>query len=440
MESNIDLCPITHKKRETRLFPFIAGLQKEADNSKKTPTSLKRLILRISNEQVSAICTAAAQVLQESRFADQAVERQFKDHQHWTIAEQGFVAEQIYSLIRYYRLLCIVSGKTPVTIEDWEYLLGASLILQKHSAGAQFQFLSKEKILAAYHNIGDQRALRESIPDWLDALGQAELGDKWAATIHALNELPHLLLRVNRLKTDLPALQQQLQQFNILGTPIAEDAFLIQQRGKLYSTPAFQNGWFEVQDYSSQQVAPFLQVEPGMRVIDACAGNGGKALHLAALMQNKGQIIALDTDARKLEQLRLRARRAGVNIIETRVIESTKTIKRLAQSADRLLLDVPCSGLGVLRRNPDARWRLNREQLNSMKLLQQQLLETYTKMCRPGGKLVYATCSILPSENHLQIEKFLDSGRTSFRVEASKTILPQDEGFDGFFMSRLIPT
>jgi 16S rRNA (cytosine967-C5)-methyltransferase len=122
------------------------------------------------------------------------------------------------------------------------------------------------------------------------------------------------------------------------------------------------------------------------------------------------------------------------------VIESTKTVKRLAQSADRLLLDVPCSGLGVLRRNPDARWRLSIEQLTSMKLLQQQLLETYTKMCRPGGKLVYATCSILPSENHLQIEKFLDSGRTSFRVEASKTIRPQDEGFDGFFMSRLIPT
>lgn len=395
---------------------------------------------KFTTEQVAAICTAAAQVLQEGRYADQAIEQQIKAHPHWFFEEQGFVAEQIYALIRYYRMLCALIGKTPSNSLEWEDLLGAWLILQDHPLGKQFKFLNQAQIRTAYHNVVEQRAIRESIPDWLDELCAQELGEQWEPILKALNESPRLVLRVNRLKTDLPALQQQLQQFNILGTPIAEDAFLIQQRGKLYSTPAFQNGWFEVQDYSSQQVAPFLQVEPGMRVIDACAGNGGKALHLAALMQNKGQIIALDTDARKLEQLRLRARRAGVNIIETRVIESTKTIKRLAQSADRLLLDVPCSGLGVLRRNPDARWRLNSEQLNSMKLLQQQLLETYTKMCRPGGKLVYATCSILPSENHLQIEKFLDSGRTSFRVEASKTILPQDEGFDGFFMSRLIPT
>lgn len=394
---------------------------------------------KITTQQVAAICTAAAQVLQEGRYADQAIERQIKAHPHWSFEEQGFVAEQIYAIVRSYRLLCALLGKTPSSSLEWEDLLGVWLILQDHPLGKQFKFLNPAQIRTAYHNIVEQRAIRESIPDWLDELGAQELGDQWEPILKALNESPRLVLRVNLLKTDLPALQQQLQQFNILGIPLAEDAFLIQQRGKLYSTPAFQNGWFEVQDYSSQQVAPFLQVEPGMRVIDACAGNGGKALHLAALMQNKGQIIALDTDAKKLEQLRLRARRAGVNIIETRVIESTKTIKRLAQSADRLLLDVPCSGLGVLRRNPDARWRLNSEQLNSMKLLQQQLLETYTKMCRPGGKLVYATCSILPSENHLQIEKFLDSGRTSFRVEASKTILPQDEGFDGFFMSRLIP-
>jgi len=396
------------------------------------------LILRISNEQVSAICTAAAQVLQESRFADQAIERQFKDHQHWAIAEQGFVAEQVYALIRYYRLLCIVSGKTPIAIEDWEFLLGASLILQKHPAGAQFQFLSKEQILAAYHNIGDQRALRESIPDWLDELGQRELGDKWAATIHALNELPHLVLRVNRLKTDAATLLKDLAKQQIYGRAIQDDAVLIEQRGKMFSTTAFRNGWFELQDFSSQQVAPFLEVKPGMRVIDACAGNGGKTLHLAALMQNKGQIIALDTDAKKLEQLRLRARRAGVSIIETRQIESSKTIKRLAQSADRVLLDVPCSGLGVLRRNPDTRWRLSPEHLNTIYGVQREILERYGKLCKPDGKLVYATCSILPSENQEQVDAYMNKVGEKYTLEASRTILPQDEGFDGFYMARLI--
>lgn len=391
---------------------------------------------KITTEQVSAICTAAAQVLQEGRYADQAIERQIKAHPHWSFVEQGFVAEQIYAIVRYYRMLCALLGKTPSSSLEWEDLLGAWLILQDHPLGKQFKFLNPAQIRTAYHNIVEQRAIRESIPDWLDELGAQELGAQWEPTLKALNESPRLVLRVNLLKTDLHALQQQLQQFNILGIPLAEDAFLIQQRGKLYSTPAFQNGWFEVQDYSSQQVAPFLQVEPGMRVIDACAGNGGKALHLAALMQNKGQIIALDTDARKLEQLRLRARRAGVSIIETRLIESTKTIKRLAQSADRLLLDVPCSGLGVLRRNPDARWRLSIEQLSSLKALQLQLLESYPKMCRPSGKIVYATCSILPSENQSQVDKYLNGVATNYVVEDTKTILPQDEGFDGFFMSR----
>lgn len=395
------------------------------------------MALRISIEQVSAICTAAAQVVQESRFADQAIERQLKAHSHWSFAEQGFVAEQIYALVRYYRLLSAVSEKTPTKPEDWEHLLGAALILQKHPSAAQFKFLSKEKILAAYQNIGDQRAILESVPDWLDKLGAKEVGEKWGATLHALNQPPEQVLRVNRLKTDAPTLLKELAKQQIYGRVLQDDAVLIEQRGKLFSTTAFRQGWFEMQDFSSQQVAPFLEVQPGMRVIDACAGNGGKALHLAALMQNKGRILALDTDEKKLEQLRLRARRAGVSIIETRVIESTKTVKRLAQSADRVLLDVPCSGLGVLRRNPEIRWRLLPENIENLRVLQQQILERYSKMCRPGGKVVYATCSILPSENREQVDGFMGKVEGKFGLEAEQVLLPQEVGYDGFYMARM---
>lgn len=399
----------------------------------------KKSALRISIEQVSAICTAAMQVLQENRFADQAIERQLKAHAHWSFAEQGFVAEQIYALVRYHRLLSVVSGKSPAKIEDWEHLLGAALILQQHPAAVQFQLVSKEKILAAYQNIGGQRAVLESIPDWLDALGAQELGEHWAKTLHALNEPPQQVLRVNRLKTDAPSLLKELAKQQIYGRLIQDNAIVIEQRGKLFHTAAFRQGWFEMQDFSSQQVAPFLEVQPGMRVIDACAGNGGKTLHLAALMQNKGRILALDTDAKKLENLRLRARRAGVSIIETRLIESTKTTKRLAQSADRVLLDVPCSGLGVLRRNPEIRWRLSMEQLESLKTLQEQILERYSKMCRPGGKVVYATCSILPSENRTRVDAFLAQADGKFAWETEQILWPQEKGFDGFYMARLSP-
>jgi 16S rRNA (cytosine967-C5)-methyltransferase len=192
----------------------------------------------------------------------------------------------------------------------------------------------------------------------------------------------------------------------------------------------------EVQDAGSQCIAPFLKASPGMRVIDACAGAGGKSLHLAALMENKGSIISMDTEAWKLEELRKRARRNGVHIIQARPIESSKTIKRLHGTADRLLLDVPCSGLGTLRRNPDAKWKLSLDFLDKVRTTQAEILRSYSKMLRPGGQMVYATCSILPSENERQVERFL-SENPNFKLLEDRKILPSEHGFDGFYMARL---
>jgi 16S rRNA (cytosine967-C5)-methyltransferase len=153
-------------------------------------------------------------------------------------------------------------------------------------------------------------------------------------------------------------------------------------------------------------------------------------------MKNKGRVIAMDTEAWKLEELKKRARRAGVSNIEARVIESSKTVKRLEGSADRLLLDVPCSGLGVLKRNPDAKWKLSVDFIDQVKVLQQQLLNNYSIMVKPGGMIVYSTCSVLPSENEKQVEKFLEMQKGNFLLEEQKWILPS-EGFDGFFMARV---
>jgi precorrin-6B methylase 2 len=221
-------------------------------------------------------------------------------------------------------------------------------------------------------------------------------------------------------------------------TPVGDDGLVLEKRTNLFRTEAFREGFFEVQDFSSQSVAPFLAPEPGMRVVDACAGGGGKTLHLAAIMKNKGTILALDTEEWKLGELRKRARRALCDIIETRAIESTKTIKRLHNSADRLLLDVPCSGLGVLRRNPDAKWKLKMDFIDKVRGIQAQILQQYSPIVKPGGRLVYATCSILPSENDEQVAKFLASsvGQQFFLIEERK-ILPQDAGFDGFYMALL---
>jgi 16S rRNA (cytosine967-C5)-methyltransferase len=203
----------------------------------------------------------------------------------------------------------------------------------------------------------------------------------------------------------------------------------------LQQLSSYKNGYFEIQDAASQLVAPFLQLKPGLKVIDACAGAGGKTLHIACLMQNKGSIIALDKEAKKLEELERRAQRAGVRIINAKVA-SKQEISNLKESADRLLLDVPCSGLGVLRRNPDTKWKLNPSFIEEIQKVQASILNEYSTMLKPGGLMVYATCSILPLENNLQVQKFLTNHLNEFELIEEQRIMPS-EGFDGFYMALL---
>ena len=191
---------------------------------------------------------------------------------------------------------------------------------------------------------------------------------------------------------------------------------------------------FEIQDAGSQLIAPFLNVEAGQKIIDACAGAGGKTLHLAAIMQNKGKILALDVEEWKLDNLRKRAKRAGVSNIEARLITGEKTISQLRNSADRLLLDVPCTGIGVIKRNPDTKWKLSKEVIEKTKQLQYTILKNYSAMVKPGGFLVYATCSVLPSENEKQVERFIAEQGEIFEFIKDKTLLPS-EGYDGFYMA-----
>jgi 16S rRNA (cytosine967-C5)-methyltransferase len=299
--------------------------------------------------------------------------------------------------------------------------------------------VDKDYLHKTFEEIKNDRKIVESIPDWLDELGEKELGKNWSEELHALNEQATVVLRVNTLKVSRAELQRQLADSDEIFTttsPNFQDALMLEERQNIFTRQQFKDGLFEVQDAGSQLIAPFLRVEPGMRVVDACAGGGGKTLHLAALMQNKGRIIAMDTEAWKLEELKKRARRAGATNIETRAIESSKTIKRQENSADRLLLDVPCSGLGVLKRNPDAKWKLSLEAIEKVKQAQQKIVNEYSVIVKPGGMMVYATCSVLPSENEKQVEKFLSEKGDKFELVDQKTLLPS-EGFDGFYMALL---
>ncbi|MCB0412352.1 MAG: RsmB/NOP family class I SAM-dependent RNA methyltransferase, partial [Bdellovibrionales bacterium] len=245
-------------------------------------------------------------------------------------------------------------------------------------------------------------------------------------------------LRVNILKTSAEKLRDSLAEENIEAERVANfpNTLQLKERKPVFKTKPFLRGEFEVQDGGSQQIAEFLRVEPGEFVIDACAGAGGKTLHLSSLLQNRGRVLALDVHASKLSELEKRARRASASNVETRAIESTKTIKRLKGVADRLLLDVPCTGTGVIRRSPDTKWRVSPHEIEALTEEQQEILKRYTQMVKPGGTFVYSTCSLLPLENAQQIKDFLEN-HPGYELEEEKTIKPTENGFDGFYMARL---
>lgn len=398
--------------------------------------------MRLHRNLCFATVDGLLQIFNEGAYADKVVQKLLKRDKRWGSRDRGFVAETTYDIVRWKRLYAEIGNvKEPFNRDDiwrifavWATLRGIKLPDWKY-----FENTPQRKIKGRFDELSKTRKFSESIPDWLDELGVKELGEKtWSKEITALNTQADVILRVNTLKTTKEKLQAELFDLEIETETIDEypNALKLKERANVFTTNAFKNGFFEVQDASSQLVAEFLDVKPGMKVIDTCAGAGGKTLHIASLMENKGQVIALDIYANKLNELKRRAKRNGAHNIETRPIESSKVIKRLFNKADRVLIDSPCSGLGVLRRNPDAKWKLQPEFIENIKKTQAEILQQYSKIVKPGGKLVYATCSILPSENQQQVENFLNSNK-EFTFVKDKKILASKSGFDGFYMALL---
>ncbi len=400
--------------------------------------------MKLHRNLVFAVIDALLEIFNENAYADKVVAVTLKRDKRWGSKDRKFVAETIYDIVRWKRLYAeIAQIKEPFSRDNvwrlfavWAVLRGITLPDWKY-----FEDTPVRRIKGKFDELSKIRKFKESIPDWIDELAVKELGEEiWSKEISAQNKTAEVILRVNTLKTTKENLQKILLQENIETIFLNDynDALQLKERANVFLTKAFKDGLFEVQDASSQQVAYFLDVKPGMRVVDSCAGAGGKTLHLASLMQNKGQLIAMDIYESKLKQLKQRAKRNGVFNADFRIIDSTKTIKKLHDKADRLLIDAPCSGLGVLKRNPDSKWKLQPEFVENIKKTQAEILQNYSKMVKEGGKMVYATCSILPSENQQQINNFLNTeiGK-NFTFVKDKAILSHISGYDGFYMALL---
>ena len=261
-----------------------------------------------------------------------------------------------------------------------------------------------------------------------------------------MNQRAPLTVRANLLKNSRDELIATLtaEGARVEATKLSPWGVTFTGRTNVFALRAFKAGLFEVQDEGSQLIALACEARPGQLVVDACAGAGGKALALASEMHNKGRLVACDRDGRRLDEMRPRARRAGVHNWEARAVpeSSDARVQDLTASADVVLVDAPCSGLGALRRNPDARWRLDAAEVASFPPRQLQILERYSRLVKPGGRLVYATCSINRAENQEIRAAFLEKHSAEFTSAPALAgfagdvqLLPHQHGTDGFYIA-----
>jgi 16S rRNA (cytosine967-C5)-methyltransferase len=300
------------------------------------------------------------------------------------------------------------------------------------------------------------RAVANDMPEWLEPYFDRVFGKGLEREMVALNGPAPIDLRVNLLRTDRETARRALAAEGVTAkpTPFSPIGLRLAERVPLSGLAAFKDGLFEVQDEGSQIAALLAGVRPGMRVVDFCAGAGGKTLALAAAMANRGKLVACDVSARRLERAARRLRRAGVGNVERRTLtgERDKWVKRHAGGFDRVFVDVPCLGTGTWRRNPDAKWRSHLKDLSELVERQQQIVRSAARLVRPGGRLIYVTCSLLREEDQAQAEAFLAAtpdftslpvarawnetiGGVSPGGEDYLLLTPARHGTDGFFVA-----
>ena len=382
----------------------------------------------------TAASDIAKSVFREHKVLDHELATAFEENPKWGKRDRNFIAETVFEVARWRRALSFL-----VDSEETTALCAAQWVRMGYELPDWWSYkgATAEEMIAREADLAAQpRAIRESIPDWIDQLGEAELGASWNAEIHALNQRAAVYLRVNTLRGTREKAIAWLAENHVTATLVEglPDA-LILAPGKMLPKLLRVDGRVEIQDAGSQLIAPLLDPQPGERIIDACSGAGGKSLHLAALIKDEGRVFGMDVDTKKLNELQRRAKRASASCIKTKPITATSA-EDFADVADRLLIDSPCSGLGTLKRQPDLKWRLKPAGLDRLRGIQKELLGNYQQMLKPGGRLVYATCSILPSENRAAIDTLLATG--NFKLIEEKNITPATTGFDGFYAAALL--
>lgn len=361
-----------------------------------------------------------AEVLKFERPADSVLSYHFKNHREMGHADRGRIAELVYGILRHLRSLRdVVARSEPPSPSEARYLVLAALVRLQGKNLREIEHLIKGedtewfgRLKAAGQEKGSD-AVRHEFPDWLESALSAMPAEELDALSRSLLVSAPLDLRINPLHARRPEIMAQLEKHGIAAkeTPYSPWGMRLEGKPAIQRHPAFMKGDMEVQDEGSQLLAALVAPKRGEMVLDFCAGAGGKTLLMGALMKNTGRLYAADVSEKRLAKLGPRVARAGLSNVQTIRLahERDDRIKRLAGKFDRVLVDAPCSGTGTLRRNPDLKWRQGEEQITELTELQAKILEAAAPLVRPGGVLVYATCSLLPQENTLIQQAFCEA-------------------------------
>jgi 16S rRNA (cytosine967-C5)-methyltransferase len=423
--------------------------------------------------QVAAAIDILSVIDTGERPADDTAADYFRRRRYIGAKDRAHIAGHVYAVLRHRAGLDWWIGKHGVGITPRSRVMVALVLIEgwpreaiaASCDGDRFRPtpLSKaeERLLRGLarrtlHDPEMPRAVANDLPQWLEPYLERVFGNELEREMAALNAPAPTDLRVNLLKADRAAARRALAAEGVSSEPMAfsPTGLRLRQRVPLGALAAFKGGLVEVQDESSQLAALVADAKPGMRVVDFCAGAGGKTLALAAGMANRGKLVACEVSAHRLERSARRLRRAGVSNVERRALtgERDKWVKRHKGSFDRVFVDVPCLGTGTWRRNPDAKWRSGPEDLAELVERQQQILRSAARLVRPGGRLIYATCSLLREEDEMQAEDFL-AAETDFSLfpigrawkdaiggacpggEHYLRLTPARHGTDGFFVA-----
>lgn len=409
--------------------------------------------IKIHAPILNAIEYCLKQILEDGKVADKEVNTFLKENKKFGSRDRSIIAECVYDIIRWKLKYIYLLKLSHPQFTYYKHLVLISLLNRNYTIQNINIFdVSEEDIKTLYNNINvpiSNPAIAQSYPEDFYALCLAQIGEEWHSIAAALNQRPAVFIRANTLKTTASNLLSLLQKDNIEAefAPVQElpitlqtkNSIKILSKNNLKNSVLYKQGFFEFQDIGSQTIGTFLinNIDGNnnfetLKILDLCAGAGGKTLHLSALLNNKGKIFATDYSPARLKNLNPRAAYAGCTNIE---IIDFNSIKKL-NNIDILLMDAPCSGTGTFKRQADLKYKITSSKINEYKTIQAGLLENYAPIVKKSGKIIYATCSILPQENNLQIDAFLQKN-PNFKLIDAIQLLPNQYAGDGFYMACL---